>query len=82
MPFDFSDILIALAPRGVFINAPLRDDNFEVSGVRDCVAAALPVYETIFHAKKKLRTFYPDSAHEFPTAVRRIAYQFLDRWLQ
>ena len=45
MPFDFSDILIALAPRAVFINAPLRDDNFEVSGVRDCVAAALPVYD-------------------------------------
>ena len=82
MPFDFSDILIVLAPRAAFINAPLRDDNFEVSGVRDCVATALPVYDTIFHAKGRLRALYPDSAHEFPPAVRRIAYQFLDRWLK
>ena len=82
MPFDFSDILIALAPRAVFINAPLRDDNFEVSGVRDCVAAALPVYDSVFQAKKKLEALYPDSAHEFPKAVRRASYSFLDRWLK
>jgi pimeloyl-ACP methyl ester carboxylesterase len=82
MPFDFSDILIALAPRAVFINAPLRDDNFEVSGVRDCVEAALPVYDTVFHAKKKLKVLYPSSAHEFPAAVRRESYRFLDRLLK
>ena len=82
MPFDFSDILIALAPRAVFINAPLRDDNFEVSGVRDCVAAALPVYDKCLSRQEKARrSLYPDSAHEFPTAVRREAYRFLDRSL-
>ena len=77
MPFDFSDILIALAPRAVFINAPLRDDNFEVSGVRDCVAAALLVYDKVFQAKKKLEALYPDSAHEFPKEVRRASYSVL-----
>jgi dienelactone hydrolase len=78
MPFDFSDILVSLAPRAVFINAPLRDDNFEVSGVRDCVKAALPVYDKIFRAKKRLVAVYPSSAHEFPLAVRHAAYRFLD----
>jgi dienelactone hydrolase len=43
MPFDFPALLTALAPRGLFINAPLGDDNFDNSGVRDCVAAARPV---------------------------------------
>ena len=81
MPFDFSDILVSLAPRAVFINAPLRDDNFEVSGVKDCVEAALPVYDKVFHAKKKLKVLYPSSAHEFPVAVRRASYRFLDRSL-
>src|SRR5262245_24131385 len=38
MPFDFTEILGAIAPRAVFINAPLRDANFEVTGVQDCVA--------------------------------------------
>ena len=82
MPFDFGDILVSLAPRAVFINAPLRDDNFEVSGVRDCVEAALPVYDKVFHAKKKMKALYPSSAHEFPVAVRRAAYRFLDRSLR
>jgi pimeloyl-ACP methyl ester carboxylesterase len=82
MPFDFSDILVSLAPRAVFINAPLRDDNFEVSGVKDCVDAALPVYDKIFHAKKELKELYPNSAHEFPMAVRHASYRFLDRSLK
>jgi dienelactone hydrolase len=81
MPFDFSDILVSLAPRAVFINAPLRDDNFEVSGVRDCVKAALPVYDKVFHAKNRLKVLYPSSAHEFPMAVRRASYRFLGRSL-
>src|SRR6185295_18959221 len=50
MPFDFSDVLVAIAPRPVFINAPLHDNNFEWSGVDDCVQAAQPVYARIFHA--------------------------------
>ena len=82
MPFDFSDILVSLAPRAVFINAPLRDNNFEVSGVRDCVEAALPVYDKVFRARKKLKAVYPSTAHEFPTAVRRESYRFLDRLLK
>ncbi|MFO0927179.1 MAG: alpha/beta fold hydrolase [Gemmataceae bacterium] len=35
------EVLAAIAPATrVFVNAPRHDDNFEVSGVRDCVAAA------------------------------------------
>lgn len=82
MPFDFDEILISLAPRAVFISAPARDDNFEVSGVRDCVAAAWPVYEQIFRARKRLVASYPDSGHEFSWPVREVAYRFLDRWLR
>ena len=82
MPFDFSDILVSLAPRAVFINAPLRDDNFDVSGVKDCVGVTIPAYDKVFHARKKLEVVYPSSAHEFPMAVRRAAYRFLDRSLK
>jgi hypothetical protein len=77
MPFDFPEILGAIAPRAVFINAPLKDANFEVSGVRDCVAAAEPVYE-LLGAKDALRAVYPDAAHDFPPEVRQQAYGFLD----
>lgn len=81
IPFDFPELLTALAPRPLFINAPLRDGNFEVSGVRDCVDAALPIYDRVFKAKDKLVAVYPDAGHDFPPDVRRKAWDFLDRWL-
>lgn len=80
MPFDFGDILAALAPRPAFINAPLRDDNFDVVGVRECVEAALPAYMRA-GARERLRAVYPDIGHAFPAEVRQEAYAFLDWWL-
>jgi dienelactone hydrolase len=82
MPFDFPEVLAALAPRAVFINAPLGDSNFEVSGVRDCVDAAMPVYQEVFGAGEKLVAVYPDAGHEFPPAIREQAYRFLDQQLR
>jgi dienelactone hydrolase len=82
MPFDFTEILGAIAPRPVFINAPLGDSNFEVSGVKDCITAAVPVYERIFGVPDHLTAVHPDARHDFPPEVRRQAYTFLDRWLQ
>jgi pimeloyl-ACP methyl ester carboxylesterase len=81
MPFDFTEVLGTIAPRPLFINAPLKDANFEVSGVRDCVAAAAPVYE-LLGAKDALRAVYPDCAHEFLIGVRKEAYEFLDAALK
>lgn len=77
MPFDFTEILGAIAPRPLFINAPKGDSNFEVSGVEDCVSAAAPVYE-LLGAKDALRPVYPDAGHDFPPEVRKQAYEFLD----
>jgi hypothetical protein len=76
MPFDFTDVLAAIAPRAVFINAPLRDSNFDVSGVKDTVAAV----ERRFRGN--LRVVYPDASHEFPPGIREQAYAFLDRALK
>jgi dienelactone hydrolase len=80
MPFDFTEILGALAPRAVFINAPLKDKNFEVDGVRDCVKSATPVYR-LLETSGNLEAVHPDAAHDFPPAVRLQAYAFIDRHL-
>lgn len=77
MPFDFPQVLRAIAPRPLFINAPLHDSNFDVSGVRDCVAAAQADF-----ASADLVAHYPDATHDFPPAVRQEAYAFLDRNLR
>lgn len=81
MPFDFTEVLAAVAPRAVFINAPLKDDNFPVDGVRDCVTAAGPVY-ALLGAADRLAVRHPDCGHDFPQAVRQEAYEWLDRQLK
>lgn len=81
MPFDFPDVLSAIAPRAVFVSAPLHDANFEVSGVRDCIAAARSVFEQL-GAKEKLEVIYPDGAHDFSDEARQAAYAFLDKQLK
>ncbi len=81
VPFDFPEVVAAFAPRAFLASAPLHDDNFEVSGVRDCIAAARPVYE-LLGAKEKLTANYPDCGHDFPPEARKVAYQWLDRWLK
>lgn len=77
MPFDFAEVLAAIAPRGVLVIATTKDANFDVGGVRDCVAAAGPVFE-LLGAKGKLRAVYPEAVHEFMEEGRRAAYEFLD----
>ncbi|MFN7939626.1 MAG: alpha/beta fold hydrolase [Bryobacteraceae bacterium] len=72
MPFDFPDVLAAIAPRAVFINAPTRDSNFEISGVVDCVRATSKLFPS-----NRLRAVYPEAAHDFPPEIRREAYGFL-----
>ena len=81
MPFDFSEVVAAFAPRAFLAVAPLHDDNFEVSGVKDVIKAARPVYE-LLGATDKLAAIYPDCKHDFPPEARRAAYEWLDRWLK
>ncbi len=81
VPFDFHELVAALAPRPFFANAPLGDGNFEVSGVKKVMAAAAKVYK-LRGAEEKLKPVYPDAAHDFPDAVRQEAYAWLDRWLK
>jgi dienelactone hydrolase len=81
MPFDFTEVLAAVAPRAVFISAPMEDSNFPVTGVMDCVAAAKPVYR-LLGAADKLMVQYPSGGHDFPPKIRQEAYEWLDRALK
>ena len=81
MPWTFSDLIASLGPRGLFVSAPLYDDNFEVSGVRDCIEIAMPAYEML-DAGDRLVAIYPDSDHDFPVDAREAAYSFIDAVLQ
>jgi hypothetical protein len=81
MPFDFPEVLAAIAPRAVYVAAPLHDGNFEVGGVRKCIAAAQPVYD-LLGGKDKLVVEYPDCGHDFPDDVRERVYAWLKKELK
>jgi len=81
MPFDFPEVIAALAPRGFFASAPERDDNFAVAGVRRAFAEAAPAFR-LRGVPDRLVLVTPDAAHTFPEAERRAAYDWLDRILR
>ncbi len=81
MPFDFVDIFECIAPRAVFINAPLSDDNFDVSGVKETVQAAMAFYKR-HNAAAHLVVEHPNCGHDFPPDVRNRAYEFLREHLR
>ncbi|NQT35900.1 MAG: dipeptidyl aminopeptidase, partial [Planctomycetes bacterium] len=80
VPFDFAEIVAALAPRPFFSNSPLGDGNFAASGVKKAEAEAGKVYR-LFGAGDRLVVKYPDAGHDFPPDVREEAYRWFDRFL-
>jgi dienelactone hydrolase len=81
IPFDFHEMIAALAPRLCFISAPLRDDNFKWDSVDRVAAAARPVYE-LYNKANNLIVEHPDCAHDFPEEMRQQAYKLLDTHLR
>jgi len=80
VPFDFYEVVAALAPRTMFSNSPLGDDNFAVAGVKKAAAKAEAVY-TLLGAKDRLIVRMPDCGHDFPEETRLEAYRLIDRVL-
>ena len=81
VPFDFPEIVAAFAPRPFLASAPVRDANFEVSGVRETIAAALPIYD-LYGRSERLQANYPECEHDFPADARETAYRFFDTYLK
>lgn len=77
VPFDFHELIAALAPRALYASAPLHDSNFRWESVGRVAAAARPVY-ALYHAAHRLRVRHPDAPHRFPPEIRREAYDFID----
>ena len=74
VPFDFTDVFAAIAPRAIFVNAPTRDANFDVTGVDDVANAVKSHFP-----KGRLVIEHPEAEHDFPAPVRLRSYRFLDK---
>jgi acetyl esterase/lipase len=77
VPWDFPELLAALAPRGFFSNSPIGDTNFAVEGVRLSVQEASKIY-ALFGVPERLQVRYPDCGHDFPPEIREEAYRFIE----
>ncbi len=77
IPFDFHEMIGALAPRPVLIIAPKRDSNFRADSVDRIAKAAQAVYQ--LHRKPEaLRVLHPDCPHDFPPDMKQEAYKLFD----
>jgi hypothetical protein len=81
IPFDFHELIGALAPRRVLIVAPLGDSNFRAESVDRVVAAARPVFALYGHPER-LQLEHPEGGHDFPTPMREKAYALFDEVLR
>ena len=84
MPFDFYEVIAAIAPRAVFSASPIDDANFAVAGIKD----AEPKIRTVFNlvsakqADSRFVVEYPQCKHDFPKPTRSRAYAFIDKHLK
>lgn len=74
IPFDFDDVLTAIAPRATFVSAPLNDGNFNWQSVDRLV-------EKVKSTKQGARVtvVHPECEHDFPQEVRMQAYELLEK---
>lgn len=81
IPFDFDEMLAALAPRNVLVIAPLHDSNFRSDSVDRVTAEARKVF-VLHRYPDRLEVVHPDCKHDFPDDMREKAYRLFDRVLQ
>lgn len=80
IPFNFDDVISAIAPRAFFSVSPINDTNFDVKGVRAGIDLAKKTYAA-YGAEDMLQVRYPDAGHDFPVDSRKEAYAFIDKVL-
>ncbi len=80
IPFDFHEMIGALAPRAFLAISPKRDANFKWESAARVVVAARPVFK-LHDAADRIAIEHPDVEHDFPTEMREQSYAWLKRYL-
>lgn len=80
MPVKFEEIIEAILPRAIYVNAPVKDSNFEKNGVEVCMEY---IRKTAQDRGLSLELLFeqPDCGHDFPPEQRKNCYAFMDKIL-
>lgn len=81
VPFDFYEVVAAMAPRTFLSISPLHDSNFDVKGVQKAIPPASQIYK-LLNAPDALILVTPDCEHDFPADMRQRAYAEIDHVLK
>ncbi|WP_150122526.1 alpha/beta hydrolase [Rhodopirellula islandica] len=81
VPFDFYELVAAMAPRTFVSVSPTHDANFDIRGVRKAIPVAAQIY-SLFDAPEELILLTPDCEHDFTKNMRMESYSIIDRVLQ
>lgn len=81
MPFDFDDVIEAIAPRYFFSNSPVNDSNFNLEGIKKGIENVKAAYREL-GVPQNLEVHYPEAGHDFPVEIREMAYRKLDSLLK
>jgi dienelactone hydrolase len=76
LPFDFDQVLAAIAPRPVLAVAPTMDRYYPLEQVKNLAAAVEPVYR-MFGRETGLEIQSPQEFSRFPNAVQKLAYDWI-----
>ncbi len=77
IPYDFDEMISAIAPRVFFSSSPVNDSNFDVKGVQQVIGDVFNVYRFL-DVPDHLRVYYPECKHDFPVEMRTKAYTLID----
>ncbi|MBB5035991.1 dienelactone hydrolase family protein [Prosthecobacter dejongeii] len=80
VPFDYYELIACLAPRALYVNAPLKDSNFKWDSVDRIAAAAEAVYK-LHGAEEGMIIRHPDCDHDFPDDERYESYGVIEKVL-
>ena len=80
VPWDYYELIACLAPRLVYVNAPIRDANFRWDSVDRVANAARPVF-ALHGVPENLLIRHPDCEHDFPDNERMESYEWIARGL-
>ena len=76
LPYDYHDLLALIAPRPVFVLAPLLDQDWRHEDVRACCQAARPVYE-LLDAAENLTLAAPNDFNRYPPKYQDLVNDWL-----